>query len=69
MIMTFFPDYKYKAAVKNGLRMLYKIKNPVRLEPHGAVSFMDKVKREWDSFGEKGGRQRLNVAGVKDTEG
>lgn len=54
---VFSPDYKYKAAVKNGLRMLYKIKNPVRLEPHGAVSFMDKVKREWDSFrGKRGGK-------------
>ena len=56
---VFSPDYKYKAAVKNGLRMLAKIKNPVRLEPHGAVSFMDKVKREWDSFrGKKGGKTK-----------
>jgi serine/threonine protein kinase len=56
---VFSPDYKYKTAVKNGLRMLNKIKNPVRLEPHGAVSFMDKVKREWDSFrGKKGGKTK-----------
>lgn len=55
---VFSPDYKYKAAVKNGLRMLANIQNPRRLG-HGAVSFMDKVKREWDSFrGKKGGKTK-----------
>lgn len=56
---VFSPDYKYNNAVKNSLRMLSRIKNPPRLEPHGAVSFMDKVKREWDSFrGKKGGKTK-----------
>lgn len=55
---VFSPDYKYKAAVKNGLRMLANIQNPRRLA-HGAVTFMDKVKREWDSFrGKKGGKTK-----------
>ena len=56
---VFSPDYKYNNAVKNSLKMLAKIKNPPRLEPHGAVSFMDKVKREWDAFkGKKGGKTK-----------
>lgn len=56
---VFSPDYKYNNAVKNSLRMLSRIKNPPRLEPHGAVSFMDKVKRELGAFrGKKGGKTK-----------
>lgn len=55
---VFSPDYKYKAAVKNGLRMLANIQNPRGLG-HGAVTFMDKVKREWGAFrGKKGGKTK-----------
>lgn len=56
---VFSPDYKYNNAVKNSLRMLSRIKNPPRLEPHGAVTFMDKVKRELGAFrGKKGGKTK-----------
>jgi len=55
---VFSPDYKYKSAVKNGVRMLANIQNPRGLA-HGAVSFMDKVKREWHAFkGKKGGKTK-----------
>ena len=58
---VFSPDYKHKALVKNGLRMLAKIKNPTRLEHNRPVTIMDKVKREWDAFkGTKGGKTRSN---------
>ena len=52
----FSPDYKYKKRVKIGVDYIRSMQKKPR--SHGAVTIMDKVKREWGAFtGKKGGKK------------